>query len=179
MGRARHRHRRGRRQRAGSRSSGTARPSSTCRRASVAHDGPMYERPYARPDWQDALQADDGADAAAAGDRRRSCARPCCALVGSPNLCDKSWVTDQYDRYVQGNTVLAQPSDAGMVRVDEEHRPRRRARHRRQRPLRASSTRTPARSSRWPRPTATSPSPARCRWPSPTASTSARPRTPT
>ena len=25
---------------------------------SVAHDGPTYHRPYARPDWQDALQAD-------------------------------------------------------------------------------------------------------------------------
>jgi len=41
-------------------------------------------------------------------------------MAGSPNLCDKSWVTDQYDRYVRGNTVLAQPSDSGMVRVDEE-----------------------------------------------------------
>ncbi|MBA2716392.1 MAG: phosphoribosylformylglycinamidine synthase II, partial [Propionibacteriales bacterium] len=37
-----------------------------------------------------------------------------------PNLCDKSWVTDQYDRYVRGNTVLAQPEDAGVVRVDEQ-----------------------------------------------------------
>ena len=24
----------------------------------VAHDGPVYDRPYARPEWQDALQAD-------------------------------------------------------------------------------------------------------------------------
>ena len=40
-------------------------------------------------------------------------------LVASPNLCDRSWITDQYDRYVRGNTVLAQPSDSGMVRVDE------------------------------------------------------------
>jgi phosphoribosylformylglycinamidine synthase len=40
-------------------------------------------------------------------------------LVASPNLCDKSWITDQYDRYVRGNTVLAQPSDSGMIRVDE------------------------------------------------------------
>src|SRR3546814_15276681 len=31
---------------------------------SVAHDGPTYNRPYARPDWQDALQA-DGAEALA------------------------------------------------------------------------------------------------------------------
>ncbi|HYG92437.1 MAG TPA: AIR synthase related protein, partial [Nocardioides sp.] len=42
------------------------------------------------------------------------------AMVASPNLCDKSWITDQYDRYVLGNTVLAQPADSGMIRVDEE-----------------------------------------------------------
>jgi phosphoribosylformylglycinamidine synthase len=41
-------------------------------------------------------------------------------LVSSPNLCDKSWVTDQYDRYVRGNSVLAQPDDAGMLRIDED-----------------------------------------------------------
>jgi phosphoribosylformylglycinamidine synthase len=40
-------------------------------------------------------------------------------LIASPNLCDKSWVTDQYDRYVLGNSVLAQPEDSGMIRVDE------------------------------------------------------------
>ncbi len=31
-----------------------------------------------------------------------------------------SWVTEQYDRYVLGNTVLAMPEDAGVVRVDED-----------------------------------------------------------
>lgn len=85
----------------------------------VAHDGPVYERPFARPEWQDALQA-DGAEALArptTGDELRA---TLLQMVASPNLCDKSWITDQYDRYVQGNTVLAQPSDSGMVRVDEE-----------------------------------------------------------
>jgi phosphoribosylformylglycinamidine synthase II len=86
---------------------------------SVAHDGPTYERPYHRPDWQDALQAD----------RAENLPRPSGAdelkqtlltLVASPNLCDKSWITDQYDRYVRGNTVLAQPHDSGMIRVDDE-----------------------------------------------------------
>jgi len=88
---------------------------------SVAHDGPTYHRPYARPSWQDALQA-DGAEAlprpAAGNELRDTLLR----LLASPNLCDKSWITDQYDRYVQGNTVLAQPDDAGMVRVDEATR---------------------------------------------------------
>jgi phosphoribosylformylglycinamidine synthase len=86
---------------------------------SVAHDGPTYHRPYARPAWQDALQA-DGAEALprpTTGDELRATVL---RLVASPNLCDKSWITDQYDRYVRGNTVLAQPSDSGMVRVDEE-----------------------------------------------------------
>jgi len=85
---------------------------------SVAHDGPTYQRPFARPDWQDELQA-DGAEKLtrpSTGDELRE---TLLRLVASPNLCDKSWITDQYDRYVRGNTVLAQPSDSGMVRVDE------------------------------------------------------------
>ncbi|GAB2762551.1 phosphoribosylformylglycinamidine synthase subunit PurL [Nocardioides salsibiostraticola] len=86
---------------------------------SVAHDGPTYERPYARPGWQDALQGDAAEHLARprTGEELRDTVL---RLVGSPNLCDKSWITDQYDRYVRGNTVLSQPSDAGMVRVDEE-----------------------------------------------------------
>jgi phosphoribosylformylglycinamidine synthase len=39
--------------------------------------------------------------------------------VSSPDGADKSWVTEQYDRYVRGNTVLAQPEDAGVLRIDE------------------------------------------------------------
>ncbi len=86
---------------------------------SVAHDGPTYERPFARPAWQDDLQA-HGAETLprpSSGDELRETVL---RMAASPNLCDKSWITDQYDRYVQGNTVLAQPSDAGMVRVDED-----------------------------------------------------------
>ncbi len=86
---------------------------------SVAHDGPVYERPYARPEWQDALQA-DGAEKLARPSTGADLAETLKTLVASPNLCDKSWITDQYDRYVRGNTVLAQPSDSGMIRVDDE-----------------------------------------------------------
>ncbi|MDF2580308.1 MAG: phosphoribosylformylglycinamidine synthase, partial [Microbacterium sp.] len=31
-----------------------------------------------------------------------------------------SWITNQYDYYVLGNTALSFPDDAGMIRVDEE-----------------------------------------------------------
>jgi phosphoribosylformylglycinamidine synthase II len=85
----------------------------------VAHEGPVYERPFARPRWQDDLQADRAEllPRPATGDELRA---TLLRLVASPNLCDRSWITDQYDRYVRGNTVLAQPEDAGVVRVDEE-----------------------------------------------------------
>ncbi|KOG37990.1 phosphoribosylformylglycinamidine synthase subunit PurL [Streptomyces decoyicus] len=85
----------------------------------VAHEGPVYERPYARPDWQDALQADDAAKLTrpANADELRA---QVLKLVASPNQASKAWITDQYDRFVQGNTVLAQPEDAGMVRIDAD-----------------------------------------------------------
>ena len=84
----------------------------------VAHEGPVYERPYARPEWQDALQADEPTAQRlprpqTPDDLRATLLR----MVASPNLASKSWVTDQYDRYVLGNTVLAQPEDAGVVRI--------------------------------------------------------------
>ncbi|WP_430591994.1 phosphoribosylformylglycinamidine synthase subunit PurL [Humidisolicoccus flavus] len=83
----------------------------------VAIDSPVYDRPVKRPDWIDALNADTTASlprANAAGLRAEIL-----ALAGSANLADTSWITDQYDRYVLGNTALAMPDDAGMVRIDE------------------------------------------------------------
>ena len=86
---------------------------------SVAHDGPVYERPYARPDWQDSLQA-SGVNGLARPSTSAELRKTLLTMIGSPGLADKSFLTDQYDRYVQGNTVLAQPEDAGIVRIDEE-----------------------------------------------------------
>ncbi|MGW1838994.1 phosphoribosylformylglycinamidine synthase subunit PurL [Streptomyces sp. BBFR2] len=86
---------------------------------SVAHEGPTYHRPYARPDWQDALQADDANKLARPGTPEELRAQ-ILQVVASPNQASKAWITDQYDRFVQGNTVLAQPEDSGMVRIDEE-----------------------------------------------------------
>ena len=50
----------------------------------------------------------------------RGCGTPCSDLLASPDLADKTWVTEQYDCYVRGNTVLAMPEDAGLVRIDEQ-----------------------------------------------------------
>jgi phosphoribosylformylglycinamidine synthase len=84
----------------------------------AAHEGPVYQRPIERPHDQDVLQQHDGhalPRPRSADDLRATLLR----VIASPNLADKSWVTDQYDRFVLGNTVLAQPENSGMIRVDD------------------------------------------------------------
>jgi phosphoribosylformylglycinamidine synthase subunit PurL len=84
---------------------------------SLSEEGPVYARPMREPSDLPLLRAD----------RAETLPRPApdglrdtlLTMVASPELCDKTWVTEQYDRYVLGNTVLAQPEDAGVLRVDE------------------------------------------------------------
>ncbi len=85
----------------------------------AADDGPVYDRPAQRPASQDVLRADDPAALprpADGGGLRDTLLR----LLASPDLAAKTWVTQQYDRYVGGNTVLAMPDDAGVLRIDED-----------------------------------------------------------
>lgn len=87
----------------------------------VAIDSPVYDRPYKRPTWQDDLQAATVAKAKLpVPTTTEELHGQLVALVTDPNQASKSWVTKQYDHYVRGGTALAQPDDAGVIRVDEE-----------------------------------------------------------
>ncbi|MFJ4223672.1 phosphoribosylformylglycinamidine synthase subunit PurL [Microbacterium sp. NPDC089695] len=87
--------------------------------STVAVDGPVYDRPVAYPTWIDALQA-DAAESLPRSNDPAELREQFLNLVASPNLADTRWITNQYDYYVLGNTALAFPDDAGMIRVDEE-----------------------------------------------------------
>ena len=88
----------------------------------VAHDGPVYERPVEKPKWQDSLNADSVRSRGLyrANENTTDLAAQFVQIVSSPNQADKSYITAQYDRYVGGNTALAYPDGAGMIRVSEE-----------------------------------------------------------
>jgi phosphoribosylformylglycinamidine synthase len=83
--------------------------------ASLAEEGPVYDRPYARPSWLDERQAQSATALPRPTDLRTEILR----LIASPNLASPRWVTEQYDRYVLSNTVLAMPEDAGLVRLGD------------------------------------------------------------
>ncbi|MCF2570705.1 phosphoribosylformylglycinamidine synthase subunit PurL [Brevibacterium sp. UCMA 11754] len=88
---------------------------------SVAHDGPVYERPMVEPSWTAEVAANTVESAGLVkpegDDQLRATVLQ---LAGAPNLASKNWITSQYDKYVQGNTAQAFPDDAGVIRVDEE-----------------------------------------------------------
>ncbi|MFC4565073.1 phosphoribosylformylglycinamidine synthase subunit PurL [Nocardiopsis mangrovi] len=85
----------------------------------ASDEGPVYQRPYARPAHQDDLQADGPGrlDRPKTDDELRE---QVLRVLAAPGVCDATWVTQQYDRYVMGNTVLATPHDGGMVRIRED-----------------------------------------------------------
>ena len=84
----------------------------------VAHDGPVYNRPLAQPDYINQVNSQrvNVPIPVSAAEIKAAVLK----LAAAPNLADKSWVTSQYDKYVQGNTIQSQPDDSGMIRIDEK-----------------------------------------------------------
>jgi phosphoribosylformylglycinamidine synthase len=79
----------------------------------LADEAPVYEKPTARPAWQDALTAFDPLALPAPPDA----AETLLALVGSPGIASKEWVYRQYDQQVGINSLVLPGSDAGVLRI--------------------------------------------------------------
>jgi phosphoribosylformylglycinamidine synthase len=79
----------------------------------LADEAPVYEKPTARPAWQDALAAFDPLARPASPDA----AETLLALLGSPGIASKEWVYRQYDQQVGINSLVLPGSDAGVLRI--------------------------------------------------------------
>src|SRR5579872_871732 len=85
----------------------------------LTDDAPIYKRPLQR--WEPPVPRDmpEGIRLAQVGDLTANLKR----LLGSPNICGKRWVWQQYDHMVQTNTVEAPGAgDAGVIRVKGSQR---------------------------------------------------------
>jgi phosphoribosylformylglycinamidine synthase II len=85
----------------------------------LTDDAPVYERPTREP-----MRASDPARYGEPLNlpglpEPKDLSRELLDLVGSPNLCSRRWVYEQYDSFVGGNTLAHPGSDAAVVRVRE------------------------------------------------------------
>ena len=76
----------------------------------LADSAPEYKRPWTLPDPPALLPADDVP-------APNSLIETVKHMLGSPNLCSRRWVWEQYDHMVMGDTVQRPGGDAAVVRV--------------------------------------------------------------
>jgi phosphoribosylformylglycinamidine synthase subunit PurL len=82
--------------------------------SSLADEGPEYDRPM-RPPAEAAALSEDPAYLPFEKDLHEAFM----TVLTSPNVASKRWVFEQYDMYVQGQTVAGAGSDAAVVRVPD------------------------------------------------------------
>jgi len=76
----------------------------------LGDEAPEYDRPWARPVPQTPLEANDIP--------QMDVADALLKLVGSPALSSRRWVYEQYDTWIQGNSLQRPGGDAGVIRVE-------------------------------------------------------------
>jgi phosphoribosylformylglycinamidine synthase len=76
----------------------------------LGDEAPVYDRPFVKPPAPARVEA---ARTTAPLPHMEALRR----LIGSPNLCSKRWVWEQYDHLILGNTVQPPGGDAAIVRV--------------------------------------------------------------
>ena len=79
----------------------------------IADEAPVYDRPSARPLYQDSIQ-DLNLDLL---HLPKDFNEVLLKLLESPTIADKSWIYRQYDHMVRTNTIVYPGSDAGVVRI--------------------------------------------------------------
>jgi phosphoribosylformylglycinamidine synthase len=81
--------------------------------AALADESPAYEKPTARPHWQNDVEAFDPLLVPAPAELDSVLL----SLLASPRIASKQWVYRQYDQQVGTNTLVLPGSDAGIVRI--------------------------------------------------------------
>jgi len=78
----------------------------------LGDEAPIYDRPHVPTAPKPVVTAQDVAPPCSVADALLQ-------LIGSPDLCSKRWVWEQYDHLILGNTVQRPGGDAAVVRVGD------------------------------------------------------------
>ncbi len=78
----------------------------------LGDEAPVYNRPFVDTPKRPVIDAKDVNPPLSSADALLK-------LVGSPDLCSKRWVWEQYDHIILGNTVQRPGGDAAVVRIED------------------------------------------------------------
>jgi phosphoribosylformylglycinamidine synthase len=78
----------------------------------LGDEAPLYDRPSVENRQQRVVNATDVEPPMPIADALEK-------LIGSPDLCSKRWVFEQYDHVILGNTVQRPGGDAAVVRIND------------------------------------------------------------
>ncbi len=78
----------------------------------LGDEAPVYQRPFAERGKQAAIDPASVKAPVGIADALE-------ALIGSPDLCSKRWVWEQYDHVILGNTVQRPGGDAAVIRIND------------------------------------------------------------
>jgi len=78
----------------------------------LGDEAPLYDRPHVDAPKPAVVQAADVTPPIATADALLR-------LIGSPDLCSRRWVWEQYDHVILGNTVQRPGGDAAVVRMND------------------------------------------------------------
>jgi phosphoribosylformylglycinamidine synthase len=76
----------------------------------LAHDAPVYNRPWKPTEPQPQIAPEDVP-------APNSLSETLIKMMGSPDLCSRRWIWEQYDHMVMADTVARPGGDAAVVRV--------------------------------------------------------------
>jgi phosphoribosylformylglycinamidine synthase len=78
----------------------------------LGDEAPLYDRPHIASEPLAIIHARDIAPPLSIADALEK-------LIGSPELCSRRWVWEQYDHVIGGNTVQRPGGDAAVVRIED------------------------------------------------------------
>jgi phosphoribosylformylglycinamidine synthase len=78
----------------------------------LGDEAPLYDRPHVETPKRPVLRAEDVPAPA-------SLKAALLQLIGSPDLCSKRWIYEQYDHLILGNTVQRPGGDSAVVRIED------------------------------------------------------------
>jgi phosphoribosylformylglycinamidine synthase len=78
----------------------------------LGDEAPVYQRPFTERGKQAEIDPTSVKAPVGTADALK-------ALIGSPDLCSKRWVWEQYDHVILGNTVQRPGGDAAVIRIND------------------------------------------------------------